>query len=134
MAKHPHLLELVNNKTWRCTLDGCSFFVHIGLAYVLPGKSARCWKCNDIFVLTEDALKDHKPICDDCRLISHGEPSSKFSIDDYMAQQTARRKQSLAEGHDKDCEAYLGGECHCTIVPPEDEIEIYEPDDDVDSR
>ena len=129
MAKHPHLLELVNHKTWRCTLEGCSFFVHIGLAYVLPGKSARCWKCNDVFVLTDEALKDHKPICDDCRLISRGDSSKSYNIDDYLARQTAMRKQHIAEGHDKDCDSYLTGVCKCTIVQP-DEIEVYDPEDE----
>jgi hypothetical protein len=35
MAKHPHRVILLNKKTWRCTLEGCNFFVHVGLAHVL---------------------------------------------------------------------------------------------------
>lgn len=136
MAKHPHLLELVNHKTWRCTLDGCSFFVHIGLEYVLPGKSARCWKCNDIFVLTKDALKDDKPICDDCRLVSRSDESvAVVNIDDYMADMKRKRQKSLDEGHSPDCEAYIGGVCICDLsdLRPSvevDQIEVIEPDDE----
>lgn len=67
MAKHPHLLALINKKTWKCMLDGCSFFVHTGLQHVLVGKSAVCWHCEDKFPLNEMSLKDDKPICDECR-------------------------------------------------------------------
>ena len=139
MAKHPHLLELVNNKTWRCTLDGCSFFVHIGLAHVLPGKSARCWKCNDIFVLTDEALKDHKPICDDCRLVSERDVVEVFNIDKYMAENARKRQQAIDEGHSPNCDAYVGGICTCvlsgklddvTSLDEVDQIEVYDPDDE----
>jgi hypothetical protein len=68
MAKHPHLLLLINKKTWKCTLDGCGFFVHLGLAHVLVGKNAICWNCEGIFSLTESSLRDDKPICPECKI------------------------------------------------------------------
>jgi hypothetical protein len=68
MAKHPHLLILLNKKTWKCMLEGCNFFVHLGLAHVLVGKSAICWNCEGRFTLNEAALKEDKPRCDECRI------------------------------------------------------------------
>ncbi len=70
MAKHPHRLIYIDKKLWRCTLAGCSFFVHTGLAYVLPGKQAMCWDCDETFILGEAALKDDMPKCPRCRGIS----------------------------------------------------------------
>ena len=67
MAKHPHKLFLKDNKTWKCALDGCSFFVHLGLAHILEGKSAECWDCNDSFIISESSLKEPKPRCNDCK-------------------------------------------------------------------
>lgn len=70
MAKHPHKLLLINNKTWKCILEGCNFFVHIGLAHVLPGKQAICWNCDEQFMLDTIALRDDKPVCADCRTVT----------------------------------------------------------------
>jgi hypothetical protein len=67
MAKHPHRLILLNKKTWKCTLDGCNFFVHLGLAHVLLGKTAICWECSEQFTVDEYALRDDMPKCFDCR-------------------------------------------------------------------
>lgn len=67
MAKHPHKLILMNGRTWRCTLDGCSYFVHLGLAHILPGKQATCNECEEIFRLDEYALKEIMPRCGACR-------------------------------------------------------------------
>lgn len=68
MAKHPHLLQLINHKTWRCMLEGCAFFVHTGLAHILIGKTIVCWNCEDKFIASELALEEEKPRCDDCRI------------------------------------------------------------------
>lgn len=67
MAKHPHRLMLVQNKTWRCTLPGCSWFVHRGLEYTLPGKQAQCWGCGENFTVDDEALRDEMPKCANCR-------------------------------------------------------------------
>ena len=66
MAKHAHRLMLNQKKTWRCTLPGCSYFIHIGLAHILPGKQSICWECGDEFTLDDRALRDDQPICDKC--------------------------------------------------------------------
>jgi len=68
MAKHPHLLLLVNKKTWKCNLEGCGFFVHLGLAHILIGKQAICWSCEERFVVSEDSLKEEKPRCNECKI------------------------------------------------------------------
>lgn len=69
MAKHPHKLILINRKTWKCALPECGFFVHLGLAHVLLGKTAVCWECGELFTVDEDALRDEMPKCADCRLV-----------------------------------------------------------------
>ena len=67
MAKHPHRLILLDRKTWRCTLPGCNFFVHLGLQHVLIGKTAICWECADQFILTAQSLQSDIPECESCR-------------------------------------------------------------------
>jgi hypothetical protein len=67
MAKHPHKLILFEQRTWRCALPGCTFFVHVGLAHILPGKQAVCWGCGDNFKVDNDSLKEEQPRCFDCR-------------------------------------------------------------------
>ena len=70
MAKHPHLLLLVNKKTWKCAFEGCAFFVHLGLEHLLIGKHATCWECKEMFPITQNSLSREKPICDDCNGMS----------------------------------------------------------------
>ena len=121
MAKHPHRLMLVDNKTWRCTLSGCTFFVHVGLQYILPGKNAQCWECDETFTLDERALKDEMPKCSRCR----GEDTSVngFDIEAYLAEQLKKREaekqatQSIASDHLSDCGIHLGLECDCKVNP-----------------
>lgn len=72
MAKHPHKLILLQKKTWRCTLEGCSFFVHIGLAHVLVGKQSICWQCNEEFKLDYKSLQDEMPTCYECKVGTKG--------------------------------------------------------------
>jgi len=67
MAKHAHKLIKYQKKTWRCTLEGCSFFVHLGLEHVLIGKQAVCSECGDDFRIDENALKEDMPRCGFCR-------------------------------------------------------------------
>lgn len=70
MTKHPHRLMLVNKKTWRCTLEGCNFFVHTGLAHVLPGKVAVCFECGEQFRVDDEALKEDMVRCETCRSLT----------------------------------------------------------------
>ena len=76
MAKHPHRLLLQQQRTWKCTLPGCTFFVHVGLAHILIGKQAVCWECGETFTLDEEALKDEMPKCFDCRMRGLGDIES----------------------------------------------------------
>ncbi len=69
MAKHPHRLLFINGKTWKCTLPGCSFFVHQGLAHLLLGKQAICWECGEQFTVDARSLEDEQPKCDMCRSV-----------------------------------------------------------------
>ena len=73
MAKHTHKLILMNKKTWRCALPGCSYFLHTGLEHLLPGKPIKCWGCGDDFNVTESALGDARngddmPKCANCTM------------------------------------------------------------------
>ena len=90
MAKHPHRLMLIDRKTWKCTLPGCAFFVHLGLAHLLQGKTAQCNSCDELFTVDERALKDDAPVCLACRAQAEG-------------------------GHSPDCGLYEGGECTCRV-------------------
>lgn len=72
MAKHIHRIQLNNGKTWRCTLDECNYFIHIGLAHILPGRLSKCWECGENFKLNTRALSMDQPICDDCDARSEG--------------------------------------------------------------
>jgi hypothetical protein len=78
MAKHPHLLVLINKKTWKCALEGCGFFVHLGLAHVLIGKQAICWNCEERFVVSEESLKEEKPRCLECKTGIGDDAIAKF--------------------------------------------------------
>lgn len=87
MAKHPHRLMLLNKKTWKCTIPGCGFFVHLGLQHLLLGRTAQCHNCDDLYSVDERALRDDMPVCIECRSgIAHHSPS---------------------------CDLYNGGDCTC---------------------
>lgn len=94
MAKHPHRLMLNENKTWRCTLPNCRYFIHRGLAHVLPGQASICWECGEVFVLDERALQDDQPICDSCNMKRQGKPSLG-DINEYIEQKMALAKMGV---------------------------------------
>jgi hypothetical protein len=136
MAKHPHRLILEHKKTWRCTLPGCTYFIHLGLAHILPGRTAICWECAEQFTLDEDALKDEMPKCLECRMrargipdvdvstvvtpVSEPEPSSgRQALLDLM-NKNARRKTSVFD---------VPKPTASIIAPVEDEIEVIPEQD-----
>jgi len=118
MAKHPHKLILLNDKTWRCMRDGCNFFVHRGLEHVLIGKQAMCWNCEDSFQVAQWSLKDPKPICDDCRTIRAVGVTSK-KMESMIERDLINGKKDQIEviepddTHSPDCTVWEGGECTC---------------------
>ena len=72
MAKHTHkFIRVKNSKTgarmWKCALEGCSWFVHEGLAHLIPGKLGICWKCEEPFLIDEFIMREDKPMCPECR-------------------------------------------------------------------
>ena len=84
--KHAHKFLRVpakKTRTWTCT--ECSWFVHEGLAHVLIGKEGVCWGCEDVFTITEAALDEDKPRCDNCRV----------GVSDEVIQQMLRDKGLL---------------------------------------
>jgi hypothetical protein len=69
--KHVHQFMRISGKhvsTWRCAIDGCKWFVHQGLAHVIQGKRSICWQCGAEFTVTEEAMQDDMPKCEECRL------------------------------------------------------------------
>lgn len=107
MAKHAHRILLNQKKTWRCTLPGCNWFIHIGLAHILPGKLALCWECGEEFTLDERALADDQPKCGECRAKLDNGPS----LDDISAFIDMKMKPKAPGVED-------------------DSIEVYDPEDD----
>lgn len=77
MPKHPHMIKLFDGRTWKCVLDGCAFFVHMGLTHVLIGKRAICYECREVFVIDENSINTAKMqgtvMCDECitNMIEH---------------------------------------------------------------
>lgn len=114
MAKHPHKLLLVGKKTWKCQIEGCAFFVHLGLAHILVNKRAVCWNCEEVFSVDEDSLKDEKPKCMDCRLalnlanVPDNEPIVTPENGRTPEQQREYEKQ-MAQMFGKDWRKMLGG-------------------------
>lgn len=131
MAKHPHRLILLNKKTWRCTLEGCNFFVHLGLAHVLEGKNSICWSCGEQFTMTARALKDEMPKCDECTAKRDGFDTD--AMGDYIEAQLELAKQGVKSVGELDpakrslIEAMKGVKFSALEQP--DEIEVIEPDE-----
>jgi hypothetical protein len=136
MAKHPHRLILNQKKTWRCTLPGCTYFIHLGLAHTLPGRLSICWECNEEFTLDDEALKDDMPKCDNCRRKMEGGPS-RDEVNEYyevkLAMGRAKVKhiselsptalsllKSMNNVSDRTIEKFMS-------LPKEDQIEVIEP-------
>ena len=68
IVKHVHKFIRVPAKktyTWTCTM--CPWFVHDGLSHIVLSKQGICWGCEEPFQMSEDAMKEDKPRCDECR-------------------------------------------------------------------
>ena len=98
MAKHPHRLILLNSKTWRCTLPGCNFFVHLGLAHVLLGKTAICWDCGEQYTVDERALKFDTPKCATCRGEVYAGMTDDSFIDKLIEEGKRKQREDKADG------------------------------------
>lgn len=141
MAKHPHRLMLMQKKTWRCTLPGCTYFIHRGLEYTLPGKQAVCWGCGEEFTVTEEALMEDQPKCADCRT---GESSSGLTVRqrDALVSLKTKMLEAGVKKVDDLGRTRLGTMVALGAVKPEDielmrkmesepdEIEVIEPDEE----
>jgi len=85
---------LNQKKTWRCVLPNCRYFIHIGLAHILPGQQSICWGCSEQFELDERALQDDQPMCDSCRSREAGMMSTN-EIGDIIEAQLALKKAGV---------------------------------------
>jgi len=129
MAKHAHRLMLNEKKTWRCTLPNCRYFIHLGLAHILPGQESICWTCGEQFTLDTRALEDDMPKCAGCRL-SEKTGRTQDELTDFINRKIALAKEGVNSESEIDpvkraTMKALG------ILPKtdEDEIEVIEPDD-----
>ena len=135
MAKHPHKLILLQKKTWRCTLEGCSFFVHIGLAHVLVGKQSICWQCNEEFKLDYKSLQDEMPICYDCKMGAKGglaiDARENFiNARIELARAGVKSVKDLDPGKRRMLEAIKGIDFSVLEAEEEkDQIEVIEPEE-----
>lgn len=115
MAKHPHKLMLIENRTWRCVLEGCSFFVHLGLAHVITGKRIICWKCDDTFLVEgELSTREPRPTCIMCK--GGFVAPTPMELDAYIKERI--RQKELENKRNK-----------TEIVTEEDQIEVIEADE-----
>lgn len=99
MAKHAHRIMLHSKKTWRCMLPGCSWFIHTGLEFTIPGKLIICWDCGEEFAASEDSIRDARagddmPVCYDCKNKRAGGPSAN-EVDDLINAQMALSRAGL---------------------------------------
>lgn len=129
MAKHPHKLMLIDNRTWRCMLEGCTFFVHLGLAHVIVGKRIVCWTCEETFLVEKElSTRESRPTCNMCRAgIAIPTPMELDAyIQERIRQNKKRKEEQEAEpdeieviedegGHAPDCAVYDGGDCDCKV-------------------
>jgi len=124
MAKHAHQLILLNKKTWRCKLEGCSFFVHLGLAHILENKIGVCNQCGEQFRIDAHSLKEDMPRCSECR--TGITPEVAIDFEEHIKRMNARNmlkeifeedneieEIEAEETHAADCMAPYGGECSC---------------------
>ena len=137
MAKHAHRFLLQQKKTWRCTLPGCGYFIHLGLAHILPGKQATCWDCGQEFTLDEEALTDEMPKCSMCRAgveINHvprGVADLKMEMIRYGANKVdelGRTKLAIMKTMNVITEETI--EYMRSMEKGEDKPEVIEPTDD----
>ena len=115
MAKHAHRVMLIEHKVWKCTLPNCSWFVYIGQQWVIEGKYVVCWKCNDTFIATKDALRDEMPICDECRHVIKP-TTTDADVEDFIKHMTQPIEESEPiSDHTPSCPAYFDSteECIC---------------------
>jgi hypothetical protein len=86
--KHVHKYVKVSSKfsfIWKCADPMCKHFVYGAQEYIVIGRASICWSCDNLFTLTNEAMKDETPRCDECRAgdISIDE---NMDIDDIIAQ------------------------------------------------
>jgi hypothetical protein len=137
MAKHAHRLTLNQKKTWRCVLPGCNYFIHIGLAHILPGKRSICWGCSEEFTLDEHALEDDEPKCSACRFREKGivveDVEAEINLKIALAKAGVKSVDELTRTQ-KTLLVALGKLPKSVLDKPDksvekDEIEVYEPEE-----
>lgn len=119
MPKHIHRFykqdtESRSKYMWKCT--DCGWFVHAGLEYVMIGKPAICWSCDDTFTISQTSLLHSKPKCIECLGQSHEIEVDSPSLE--KLKQRAKENNEIEviepdETHAPDCDVYTTGECSC---------------------
>lgn len=65
--KYQRMQFKYSGKVWACRLPDCNHFMPRDLEDTMEGKYSLCWSCGEQFMLTEKAMEDEQPKCDECR-------------------------------------------------------------------
>lgn len=80
------------NKIFFCALPKCNKKLKVGLAL---GKESLCWRCGEVFVMNEYAIRLAKPHCENCHKSKNGDnfilPSNQTDMPDKI-------KETLKDG------------------------------------
>lgn len=52
---------------WACSLGNCNHYMPPHLEHLVLGKNSICFECGKEFRLTNDAMAEDMPRCNDCR-------------------------------------------------------------------
>lgn len=61
---HPNTRR--NEPVWACSLPGCSHFIPYNTT--VEGRKSLCWKCGQVFIMTETEMAMDNPECPSCAL------------------------------------------------------------------
>lgn len=73
IRKQPHVHKYermqftYSHKTWACRQPDCMHYIPGYLAHTAEGRYSLCWDCEKQFRLDEEAMKEDRPRCADCR-------------------------------------------------------------------
>ena len=82
---------------YRCMLPGCRHYL---AAQFIEGKTAVCWKCGGIFIVTSQSLRRVKLVCHEClgtHKIIGEEDKSKFNqlLDGLILREDVGHKEEV---------------------------------------
>ena len=65
---HKYILRPTGSQpVWACALPDCNHYMPPHLNSLIEGRSSICWECEDKFILDDNAMKELRPRCFNCR-------------------------------------------------------------------